>query len=359
MLEAAEGIVGALVVVWMLNDVFQSVAVPRPTPGLRPTTILARVTWPTWRSVAERRSTAARERLLAQYAPLLLVSSLGVWIVGLLVGYGLLFHAMRSQIEPPPGDVFAAMYFAGTSLLTVGFGDVVALDAPARALSIVAATSGLGVVALSISFIFSLFASFQRREALVVTLDQRAGAPPSGVRLLETMAKLQMRDALGPLFGDWEHWAGEVLDTHVSYPILAYFRSTHDHESWIGAVGAMLDAATLVSTSMADGPTGEALMLCAAGTHLVEDITNFFGLPHDHEVGVERAEFDEACATLAAAGYTMRPGDEAWRAFASARGSYAGSLNALARHWSTPPALWINDRSYLPHAPGSELSEER
>ena len=356
MLDIAEGIVGALVVVWILNDVFQSVAVPRPTPGLRPTTILARFTWPAWRALAERRPTAGRERLLAQYAPLLLVTLLGVWILGLLFGYGLLFHAMRSQIKPPPEDLFAAMYFAGTSLLTVGFGDVVALEPAARALSIVAATSGLGVVALSISFIFSLFANFQRREALVVTLDQRAGAPPSGVRLLETMATLRMRDEIGPLFGDWERWAGEVLDTHVSYPILAYFRSTHDAESWIGALGAMLDAATLVSTAMDDGPTGQALMLCAAGNHLVEDVANFFRLPHDHEVGVERAEFEQARASLAAVGYAMKDAEASWRAFAAARSSYAGSLNALARNWATPPALWINDRSYLPHAPGSELS---
>ena len=359
MLEIAEGILGALVVAWILNDVLQSVVVPRPTPGLRPTTILARLTWPAWRSLAERRPTAGRERMLAQYAPLLLVTLLGVWIVGLVFGFGLLFHAMRAQIEPQPEDLLAAMYFAGTSLLTVGFGDVVALGVPARALSIVAAASGLGVVALSISFIFSLFASFQRREALVVTLDQRAGAPPSGVRLLETIATLRMRDGLGPLFTEWERWAGEVLDTHVSYPILAYFRSTHDQESWIGALGAMLDAATLVSTAMRDGPGGEAQMLCGAGTHLVEDVTNFFGLPHDHEVGVERAEFDEACATLAAAGYAMKDRDEAWRAFATVRSAYAGSLNSLARHWSTPPALWINDRSFLPHEPGSELSAAR
>ncbi|HEY6959039.1 MAG TPA: ion channel [Candidatus Limnocylindria bacterium] len=352
MVEVAEGIVGALVIVWIMNDVFQSVVVPRPTPGLRPSTILARLTWPAWRSLAERRRTAGRERLLAQYAPLLLVSLLGVWIVGLLFGYGLLFHALRGQLKPPPEDLLAAMYFAGTSLLTVGFGDVIALEPAARALSIAAAASGLGVVALSISFIFSLFANFQRREALVVTLDQRAGAPPSGVRLLETMATLRMRDALGPLFSDWERWAGEVLDTHVSYPILAYFRSTHDYESWIGALGAMLDAATLVSTAMNDGPSGEASMLCGAGAHLVEDVTSFFRLPHDHEVGVERREFEEAYATLASCGYAMKDLDEAWRDFATARSTYAGSLNALARNWSTPPALWINDRSYLPHAPG-------
>lgn len=350
MLDALEALVGAVLVIWVLNDVFQSVVVPRPTPGLRPTTILTRLTWPLWRRLGLRREQLAdRERFLGQYAPLLLMSLLGTWIVGLLLGYGLVFLGMHAQIRPAPDDLLAAMYFAGTSLLTVGFGDVVALDTPARAVSIVAATTGLGVVALSISFIFSLFASFQRREALVVTLDQRAGAPPSGVRLLETMAREGMGDDIAPLFRDWERWAGEVLDTHVSYPILAYFRSTHDNESWIGALGAMLDAATLVATTLANGPTGQARMLCGAGAHLVEDLTNFFRLPHEHEVGVEREEFDEARARLAAAGYATRDSDAAWSDFADVRASYASSLNALAQHWATPPSQWIGDRSYLPH----------
>ena len=352
MLEVAEALVGAIAVIWILNDVFQSVVVPRPTPGLRPTTIVTRFSWPLWRAIGQSRTTmAARERFLAQYASVLLVTLLATWIVGLLFGYGLMFHAMRAQIRPAPTDLLSAMYFAGTSLLTVGFGDVVAVDAPARLLSIVAAVSGLGIVALSISFIFSLFASFQRREGLVVTLDQRAGAPPSGVRLLETMAIEGMRDQLGPLFSDWEHWAGEVLDTHISYPILAYFRSTHDSESWIGAIGAMLDAATLVSTTVREGPTGQARMLYAAGNHLVEDLARFFRLPHDHETGVERAEFDRACARLEAAGYRTIDPETAWQAFATSRASYAGALNALARNWATPPAEWINDRSYIPHTP--------
>lgn len=350
MVELIEGAVGAALVIWILNDVFQSVVVPRPTPGIRPTTILTRVTWPLWRGLGQARSSSAeRDRVLAQYAPLLLVALLGLWILGLIFGYGLILHAVRSQVTPAPADVFEAAYLAGTSLLTIGFGDMVGAGPAARAVTIVAAASGLGVMALSISFIFSLFASFQRREALVVTLDQRAGAPPSGVRLLETMAHEGMRDDLARLFADWEHWAGEVLDTHVAYPILAFFRSSHDNESWVGALGAVLDAATLVVTTVEDGPKGPAKMLWAAGNHLVEDMALLFRLPHDDELGVERSEFDDARARLAAAGYHLAEAEASWRAFGKVRASYASSLNALARHWSAPPALWIGDRSLLPH----------
>jgi hypothetical protein len=349
MIDALELIVGVLLVLWVLNDVFESVVVPRPTPGLRPTTILTRISWPRWRAIGLARSGDDRERFLGQYASLLLVTILVVWIAGLIVGYGLVLAALHSELKPEPQDIAAAIYFAATSLLTIGFGDIIAMELPARVIAVVAAATGLGVVALAISFIFSLFASFQRREALVVTLDQRAGAPPSGVQLLETMARKRMRGGLGAMFGEWERWAAEVLDSHVSYPILAYFRSTHDNESWVSAIGAVLDAATLVATTVEDESYGPARMLIGAGEHLVEDMTNFFRLTHGHECGVEREEFDAARERLRDAGYTLRDADTSWAQFSDTRSTYADGLNALARHWAVPPALWVGDRSFLPH----------
>ena len=349
MIDAMESILGAALVLWILNDVFQSVVVPRPTPGIRPTTILTRATWPRWRAIGLSRSGDGRERFLGQYASLLLVTMLVVWIMGLMVGYGLVLAGLHSELRPEPGDILSAIYFAATSLLTIGFGDIVAMEPPARIIAIVSGATGLGVVALAISFLFSLFASFQRREALVVTLDQRAGAPPSGVQLLETMAAKRMREGLGPMFAEWERWSAEVLDSHVSYPILAYFRSTHDNESWVSAIGAVLDAATLVVTTLDDGAYGPARMLLGAGNHLVEDLTQFFRLPYEHDCGVERGEFEEARMRLAARGYELRDPEESWRAFSETRAAYAGGLNELAKYWAVPPALWVGDRSYLPH----------
>ncbi len=351
MLDAVTLAVGVAIVLWILNDVFQSVLVPRQTPGLRPSTFLARYGWPRWRALGiTRRDAAARDHFLAQFASLLVIGILAVWIVGLLLGYGLVLYALRAQLRPSPVELGDALYLAGASLLTVGFGDIVAVDPPARAATVVAAISGLAIVALSISFIFSLFASFQRREALVVTLDQRAGAPPSGVQLLETMAREGMRADLASLFSDWERWAGEVLDSHVSYPALAYFRSTHDNESWISAIGAVLDAATLVLTTLDGGPTGQARMLHSAGGHLVEDLTRLFRLVGSGDVGIDETEFEAARARLEAVGYRVRGPGESWRTFSETRSTYASSLNALARHFATPPSPWIGDRSFLSSA---------
>ena len=349
MIQVLEFAAGLVVVFLALNDVFQSVVVPRPTPGgFRLTRYVIRGSWRIWRWLGLRKSSSdRRERMLGTFAPLILIILLLIWIAGLIVGFGLMLYALRTQTRPPIENLPMAMYFAGTSLLTIGYGDIVAQSALARLLSITAAIAGLGLIALAISFVFSLYASFQRREVLVVTLDARAGAPPSGVTLLEAGSKLGLREDLARIFVEWEKWAAEVLDSHMAYPLLGYFRSSHDNESWISALGAVLDAATLVLTTVVDIPRGPAQMMYAMGRHAVEDLARYFGIPQHQEPGVERYEFDEARRRLAAAGYTLLAPDDSWTAFARLRSEYAGPLNDMARWWAAPPTQWIGDRSYV------------
>src|SRR5438552_1803913 len=292
-------------------DIFQTVILPRPIIGSRVglSRALVATTWRAWRWYCLRLGPSPRERRLALYAPVVLVLMLVLWIVALMLGYGLILFAIRDQIRPPLEDAWTATYFAGTTLLTIGFGDVVATSALARVVAIAAAGTGLVVVALTITFLFSLYAFFQRRELLVTTLDQRAGAPPSGLTLLETHGTLAMTDDLARVFADWETWAAEVLDSHLAYPLLGFFRSSHDNESWVSALGAMLDAATLCETAIEGVASGPATMLRRAGSHLVEDVTGYFRMAHEHGPGVEREEFESARERLRAAGYTLTDGE--------------------------------------------------
>jgi Ion channel len=268
-------------------------------------------------------------------------------LMGLVLGFGFIFYGLRSELRPPVGDFPTALYFAGTSVLTIGFGDIVASSGMGRVLALVAGGTGLGTIALAISFLFSLYGSFQRREILVVTLDARAGAPPSGVTLLETMAKYDITGDLPRIFGDWEKWGAEVLDSHLAYPVIAYFRSSHDNESWISALGAVLDASTLLLTTIVDGPRGPAKMMFAMGTHLVEDLGRFFRMPGDHDVGVERYEFDQARERLSSAGWSLIGAEESWLAFSRLRMQYASQLNSMAKWFAAPPTQWIGDRSVV------------
>jgi hypothetical protein len=350
-LQVLEAAVGAAIVAITLWDIFNGVVVPRPTPRrVSAARLVIRVGWRAWRAIGVRRSNnGRREAFLGIFGPVALMSLLIVWLASELVGYGLLVHAFRSSFSRPPGLV-DSFWTAATALLTLGTGDSPVTGIAGRAVVGLGAASGLGTVALLITLLFSLFANLQRREALVVTLDARAGAPPSGVTLLETCARLKMQATLPGLFAQWERWSAEVLDNHLAYPILLYFRSSHDNESWISALGAVLDAALLTVTTLDDIDKGPALMMIEMGNHLVEDLADQLRIPADPMVGVEREEYEDARARLSAAGYALMPVEAAWTKFSSIRGRYAYRLNRLAQYLATPPAQWIGDRSMLrPH----------
>lgn len=337
--------VGAALLAFVLWDIFQSVVVPRPTPGrLRIARYLIPPTWRLWRAMGLRTKTGlSRDWLLGLYAPGAAILLFGMWIVLIILADGLMLWGVRHEIQPSPDSFLDALYFAGTSALTIGFGDIVANGPISRLVVLFAGATGLGVVALVITFLFSLFGSYQRREVLVVTLSARAKSPPSAVTLLETHAHLDLVGDLPELFRQWEVWAAEVLDSHVAYPLLGYFRSSHDNVSWISAVGAVLDAAALVVTTIREVPRGQAEITLRVGAHLVEDISNFLRLAGDGSA-VDMEAFGPVYDRLAQAGYALESREEAWRSFERARGKYAGRLETLAAYWATPAPSWSGVR---------------
>lgn len=334
-------IAGAVLLGVVLWDIFQSIVVPRPTPGrIRISRYVVPLAWRAWRALGLRKGAAgARDSFLGLFAPGATVLLFAMWLALIVVADGLLLFALRGEIRPVFTNLFDAMYFAGTAVTTLGFGEIIAEGGASRLVALVAAATGLGVVALVITFIFSLFASYQRREVLVVTLTARAKSPPSAVTLLETHARLDLVGDLPQLFRDWERWVAEVLDSHVAYPLLGYFRSSHDNISWISALGAVLDSAALVVTTIKSVPRGQAEIVLRVGAHLVEDISNYIRQAGEGST-VAREDFESVHARLAAAGYELEPLERSWRDFERVRRTYASRLEALADYWATPAPSW-------------------
>jgi len=342
-MDAVAFAVGLLLLALTFWDLFETVVVPRPTPGwFRIGRYIVRGSWRALRALRDSRPGRSHDRILGLFAPAATVALLGAWLTALIVGYGLVLYALRDQLRPVPADLGTAIYFAATSLLTIGFGDIVAVGLPARIIVITAAVGGLGAVALVVTFLFSLYGSYQRRESEVVALQAAAGAPPSAVALLETYAQLDLVRRLPDLFVTWEHWAVEVLDSHVAYPLLGFFRSSHDNLSWISALGTVLDAASLVLTTLSGLPRGEAKLFKRVGAHLVEDISNL-GFWAGPATILDRSAFDAACDRLEQAGYTLEPREVAWPSFEAARATYAARLEAMATYWATPATSWLGD----------------
>ena len=324
-------------------DVFETIVVPRPTPGwFRLGRYLVRGAWRAVRATGGAEVGATRDRLLGLFAPAAIVLLLVSWLTGLILGYGLVFFALRDELQPAPHDLGTALYFAATSILTLGFGDIVAIGAPARIVVVAAAASGLGVVALVVTFLFSLFGFYQRREISVVMLEAKAGVPPSAVVLLEALARMELVARLPEFFGDWERWAAEVLDSHVAYPLLGFFRSSHDNLSWISALGTVLDAASLVLTTISMfRPTSQAHQArwypSRRGHH--QPRLSVRGLHRHHK----SRRLTQCMPTPTAPHFTTScpTRSEAWEALSASRATYAPGLEAMANYWAVPSTSWF------------------
>jgi len=343
---------GIVIIALALNDVFQSVVMPRATGRrFRLSFYVWRTMWKLWPIAAWKLHSGdddAREDFLAVFAPFMLVLLIGVWVGLLIFGFAFVLWGMRGGIVPVHASFATMLYFAGTSLLTIGFGDVVGREVLPRFVSVLAALAGLSFLAITTAYLFAVFGSFQQRETFVVMTAAHAGTPPSGVNLLAIAGYAGIADDLGSLMIDAQRWTATVMESHLAYPVLAFFRSSHDEQSWVGTLGTLLDAATLMMTTIDGARDGQARILYNVGRHATHDLARYFQVESSHEgVGVERLEFDHACDRLSAAGYRLRDRDGAWRRFSELRANYAPHLNVLARFFQIPPLQWIGDRSTI------------
>ena len=356
-----EVVAGAALVLTAFYDLFHSVVLPRPAINrfvfVRLTFL---VSWAAWRWVGRRISRPARrEGWLASFGPAAVIAMFLTWALAFLLGYSLILDGLRDQVRPPLGGFGESLYFSATTIVPLSYGDFVPAGWGARLTILFESATGVGIAALVITLLFSLYESFQEREELVVQLDAVAGAPPSGVQLLETTAERGLRAELTKTLIDWRAWSAAVLESHLAYPILLYFRSSHDNEAWLNSFGAVMDAATLVISSVDEDEEGSARLMFTIGNHLVEDLGWASGFGGSTDPMVDRHEFDQAYARLKAAGYRCRPEETAWKLFSKLRAKYASRLALMAERLMITPAHWIGDRSYVPHADGRGRSHRK
>jgi hypothetical protein len=340
---------GIVILLWTLLDVLRTLVMPRAARGrFRLSRILFRPVWQPWRWVGVRRKTIqSRERVLAAAAPVFFFLLLFGWVSLALLAYALILWspAFVHGMGRSDGSFGDALYTSGSSLFTLGIG-AGAASGWTRAIVVLAGATGLGLFAVVIAYLPVLYQAFNRREVGVLLLDARAGSPPSGPELLHRMGSAGMASALPELFAEWERWVADVLETHMSYPILVLFRSPHDNTSWVTSLGSVLDAATLMLTSVEGEPDERAKLLYGTAVHAVEDLYYYLRLT-EREAVIQRDEFEDVLDDMKDDGFAIRPLDDAFARFTEKRAKYAPRLDALAVLLAAPPGLWIGDRSYL------------
>jgi hypothetical protein len=319
-MHVAAVIFGCVFLVSVLLDAFQTIILPRrPVGRFRLTRIFFLMTWGPWK-LATRLwpGRKGQEQLYSVYGPLSLLLLFVTWALLLTAAYALIYFGMHMPFHDPANPVTAwqrlrsCLYISGTTIFTLGLGDVQPATQAARMLIVLEAGTGLGFVALVIGYVPVLYAAFSEREISVALLDARAGSPPTAGELLLRHDFKGGHQAMTALLAEWERWCAAMLETHISYPILCYYRSQHDNQSWLAALTAVLDTCALLITTIEGPSTRQAQLTFAIGRHTLVDLGHVFSQERKEQRLREEApkrlsdeEYARLCDVLGAAGFAL------------------------------------------------------
>lgn len=347
------GVIGGLLIVAIvLRDVFETIVLPRRvTRRFRLTRLFFRGTWTPWSKLADQFHGARRETLLSYFGPISLILLLGTWATLIIVGYACLQWGLGTELSRPEGfyGFGADLYYSGTTFFTLGMGDIVPLGATARIATVVEAGTGFGLLGLVIGYLPTLYQAFSRRESTIALLDARGGSPPSAVEILRRyQADGDIQD-LNHLLRTFETWAADVLESHSSYPVLAYFRSQHDHQSWVAALTAVLDTCALVMVGVDGVSARTARWTYALASHVAVDLSQTFA-HRPAQLRLDRLstpQLERLHQLLASAGVPLRSGEGTEERLAVLRAAYEPYLETLAETLRMPLPGWLPNESAL------------
>jgi len=344
---------GVAIILIVLGDAFETIVLPRRvTRPISLARLFYQYTWLSW-SVAVRSISSGKrqETYLSFYGPLSLLLLLILWATGLIIGFALLLWASGSAIKTPEGTAtFSSyLYLSGTSFFTLGLGDVIPNSPLARGLIAFEAGMGFGFLALVIGYLPVLSQSFSRREVNISLLDARAGSPPTAAEMLRRHSHDRGLEDLQKLFHEWERWSADLLESHLSYPVLAYFRSHHDNQSWLGALTAILDASAFAIVSL-EGPCERQAQLTFAITrHAIVDLAQLFNCP-PHKPKHDRLPLDELSrirTTLVEAGLKLREGKVVDQKLSELRRMYEPYIYSLSNYLKIAIPPWVPKAGHI------------
>ncbi|MFZ0523040.1 MAG: potassium channel family protein [Candidatus Acidiferrales bacterium] len=341
-------VVGLIIIGIILLEAFETIILPRRVARwFRLTRAFYISMWIPTRAFAHLiRSKKKRETFLSFFGPLSLLILFALWAALLIIGFGFVYYG-NTPHDPTRPSLETCFYLSGTTFFTLGLGDVTPHTSAERILAIFESGLGFGFLALIISYLPVIYQAFSKREVSIVLLDARAGSPPTAAELLRRHSGPHGADALQRLFRDWERWSAELLESHISYPVVSYFRSQHSNESWLAALTAILDStALLISTS--DNPCArQARLTFAMCRHTIVDLSQvFFAQPRRSAVDRLRpSELVRLREALAESGFELRDDDASTKKLNDLREMYEPYLNALSHYLYVDLPPWVLAKS--------------
>jgi hypothetical protein len=278
-------IVGVTLIVATLLDAVETILLPRRiNHRFRYSRLYYRTNWRIWRGIAMFLPAGrAREATLSVFGPLSLLGLFVSWVLSLIIGFTFLqwsVSTLRASngIDSVPHSLETYFYYSGTTYFTLGLGDVIPAPGWSRALTVMECGLGFGFLAIIISYLPVLYQAFSKREVTISLMDARAGSPPTGGEFVLRVARDGRVDLVRASLGAWEQWCAELLESHISFPVLGYYRSQHANQSWLAALTAMLDGCSLLLSILPAAESHQAKLAFAMARHAAVDITLVFGI---------------------------------------------------------------------------------
>ena len=340
-------IAGVVIILAVLLDAFETVVLPRRVQRhFRITSWFYRNTWRPWAKLTRHiKSQTRREAFLGYFGPLSLIGLLALWACGLILAFALLQFGGGRQLYAGSENLSCGLlrYDSGETFFTLGYGDITPVSGFARFLVVAEAGMGFAFLGVVIGYLPTLYSAFSRREIEISLLDARAGSPPSAAELLTRAAGSSDQRSLDQLFRDWERWAAEVLESHLSYPVLSFYRSQHSNQSWLGALTVVLDATALVIAGIDGMDNEQARRTFKMARHALVDLAQVVNAQYDPHAPDRLTSEDVALirSQLVAKGLQLRTDAAAEQKLQQLRTQYEPYAQAIARNLfiSLPP--WI------------------
>lgn len=340
-----------LIILWVVFlDSFETVVLPRRvTRKFKLTAWFYRRTWIPWKTIAGHIQTPAwQQSFLGYFGPLSLIMLLFFWATSLIFGFALLQFGIggHEQLGNEPITFARILYQSGQTFFTLGYGDILPITPLARFLSVLEAGMGFAFLGVVIGYIPVVYSSFSRREIQISMLDARAGSPPTAGELLVRLAGTSENPAidqivLDEVLRDWERWSAELLESHISYPVLSFFRSQHSNQSWLGALTTMLDVTSLILTGIEGVHPGQARLTFAMARHAAVDLAQVVNARYDATAPERLPDdiFEGLKEKLVSAGLKLRTDDEARQKLTRLREMYEPYTHATGKNLmlSIPP----------------------
>jgi hypothetical protein len=339
-------IIGILLILLVAQDGFETVVLPRRVSRkFRLTRLYYGTSWQLWSMLARRmRKGSRRDQYLSYYGPLSLLLLLAIWGIGFIVGFALIFWGTNTPLHTPDAttNFGTYLYMSGTTFVTLGLGDVTPGTFFPRELVATEAGLGLAFLALIIGYLPVIYQAFSRREVNITLLDARAGSPPMAITLLTRHAHANFPDEIITFLRDWEKWCADILESHISYPVLTYYRSQHERQSWLAALTMLLDLCALALVGIEGLPVKPMKFIFAIARHAAVDLAQAYGTPPlTNTKRLTSEQFVQLREQLAAAGLVFTNPETAEQRLADIRGMYEPFVVSLADHLLMSIPDWI------------------